>query len=147
MWNNLTYHRVCNKSNTIGVTSGAGTVYPSGSPEFTPLFFWGSSCSILNLYFSVCCVVDHCLFIWQLYCVSFDWRFMITPFGIFKLFSRYVNFLEYRIISRNHRDLLRIIFIPRLTTLKTAREESTMSNFHATLCLAPIRHYISTPHA
>jgi len=25
-------------TNTIGVTSGAGTVYPSGAPEFTPGF-------------------------------------------------------------------------------------------------------------
>jgi len=28
-------HRVSNHSNTTGVTSGAGTVYPFGSPEFT----------------------------------------------------------------------------------------------------------------
>ena len=26
----------CNKSNTKGATSGAGTAYPSGAPEFTP---------------------------------------------------------------------------------------------------------------
>jgi hypothetical protein len=25
-------------SNTTGVTSGAGTTYPSGAPEFTPIF-------------------------------------------------------------------------------------------------------------
>jgi len=25
-------------SNTTGVTSGAGTAYPSGAPEFTPIF-------------------------------------------------------------------------------------------------------------
>jgi hypothetical protein len=34
----LCYHRLCNKSNTTGVTSGAGTAYPSGAPEFTPVF-------------------------------------------------------------------------------------------------------------
>jgi hypothetical protein len=28
--------QVCNKSNTRGVTSGAGPVYPSGAHEFTP---------------------------------------------------------------------------------------------------------------
>ena len=34
----LTYHRVCNKSNTTGVHSGAGTANPSGAPELTPGF-------------------------------------------------------------------------------------------------------------
>ena len=31
----MTYHRVCNWINMTGVTSGAGTTYPAGSPEFT----------------------------------------------------------------------------------------------------------------
>ena len=30
-----TYYRVCNYINTTGATSGAGTDYPSGAPEFT----------------------------------------------------------------------------------------------------------------
>jgi len=34
----MTYHRVCNKINTTGVTSGAETAYHSGAPEFTPSF-------------------------------------------------------------------------------------------------------------
>jgi len=34
----MTYHRDCNKSNTTGATYGAGTVYLSGAPEFTPGF-------------------------------------------------------------------------------------------------------------
>jgi len=39
----MTYHyRVSNKSNTTSVTSGAGTAYPSGAPEFSVVFF---SCS------------------------------------------------------------------------------------------------------
>ena len=42
----MNYHRVCNKSNTTGGTSGAGTAYPSWAPEFTPGFQWGSFCSI-----------------------------------------------------------------------------------------------------
>jgi len=29
-------------SNTTGVTCGAGIAYPSGEPEFTPTFQWGS---------------------------------------------------------------------------------------------------------
>ena len=34
----MTYHRVSNKINMTGATSGAGTQYPSGAPEFTPRF-------------------------------------------------------------------------------------------------------------
>ncbi len=34
----MTYHRVCNWSNTTGGTSGAGTAYPSGASEFTLSF-------------------------------------------------------------------------------------------------------------
>jgi len=34
----MTYHRVCNSINTMGATSGAGTVYPCGAHEFTLSF-------------------------------------------------------------------------------------------------------------
>jgi len=34
----LTYHQLCNKSYTMGVTHGAGTAYPSGAHEFTLVF-------------------------------------------------------------------------------------------------------------
>ena len=43
-----TYHWVCNQINITGVTSGAGTAYPSGAPEFIPGFLWGSCYSILS---------------------------------------------------------------------------------------------------
>ena len=33
----MTYHRVCNESNTKVATSGTSTSYPSGAPEFTPV--------------------------------------------------------------------------------------------------------------
>jgi hypothetical protein len=35
----MVYHRVCDKSNTIDATYGAGTVYPSGSSDFTTGFW------------------------------------------------------------------------------------------------------------
>ena len=35
---NTSRSRVCNWINTMGITSGAGTAYPSGAPEFTPGF-------------------------------------------------------------------------------------------------------------
>jgi len=34
----MTYHWPCNKSNTTGVTSGAGTASPSIAPEFALVF-------------------------------------------------------------------------------------------------------------
>jgi hypothetical protein len=33
----LIYHLDCNKSNTTGVISVAGTVFPPGAPDFTPV--------------------------------------------------------------------------------------------------------------
>ena len=38
----MIYQWFCKKSNTTGVTSGAGTAYPSGAPEFTPCFYINS---------------------------------------------------------------------------------------------------------
>jgi hypothetical protein len=57
----MTYHRDCNKSNTTGATSGAGTAYHSSlSPvkEFV----------LLNIQFSVECFVHYC--------------FSVSPFSI-----------------------------------------------------------------
>jgi hypothetical protein len=34
----LIHHRVCNKSNMMAATRGAGTAYPFGAHEFTPGF-------------------------------------------------------------------------------------------------------------
>jgi hypothetical protein len=36
----MTYHRVCKWSNITGATSGAGTAFPSGVPEFAHGFSW-----------------------------------------------------------------------------------------------------------
>jgi hypothetical protein len=55
----ITYHRVCNKINTTGATSGAGTAYPSGAPEFISVF---SGVVRVNRSFVLCvCFVDRCL--------------------------------------------------------------------------------------
>jgi len=40
----MTYHRVCNKSNTMGATCGAGTPDPSGAFELAPGFYLGCCC-------------------------------------------------------------------------------------------------------
>ena len=79
----VTYHRVYNqKINTTGATNGAGTAYPSGAPEFTPDFQWGSCYSI----FSFICMFCRSLFVllyfffWPLCCLFFfDIWILITP--------------------------------------------------------------------
>jgi hypothetical protein len=70
-----------------GVTSGAETAYPSGAPEFTPVFIGVNVAQYLV--FCVQCFVDLCLSIWTLYPPSFDLRLLINHLisclpGIFK---------------------------------------------------------------
>ena len=50
----MAYHRVSNKISMTGVTSGAGTHYPSGAPECIPRFQWGSCNSIFSLMCMLC---------------------------------------------------------------------------------------------
>ena len=58
-------------------TSGAGTAYPSGAPEFTPIF--NGVCVTRSLVLCVC-FVDRCLsfFFRPLCCLFFDLRILIT---------------------------------------------------------------------
>ena len=78
----MTYHRVCNQINTRGVTSGGGTNYPSGAPEFTPVF----SGVRVTRFFCFLCMFSRSLFVllqfsvWPMCClVFFDIRILITP--------------------------------------------------------------------
>ena len=78
----MTYHQICNQINTTGATSGAGTANPSGAPEFTSGFQWGSC----YLIFSFICMFCRSLFVllsfffWPLSCLFFfDLRILITP--------------------------------------------------------------------
>ena len=77
----MTYHRVCDQINTTGATSRAGTIYPSGTPEFTPTFQWASHYSILR-FMCMCCrsLLVLCSFVfWSLCCLFFfDIRILIT---------------------------------------------------------------------
>jgi hypothetical protein len=55
----MPYHQICNQINTTGATSGAGTAYPSGAPEFT----LGFSGFRVTRSLTLCvCFVDRCLF-------------------------------------------------------------------------------------
>ena len=66
---------LCNWSNTTSATSGAGTIYPSGAPKFTPGVTWGSRCTIFSFLFSV-----FSYFFWLLCFLTFvDVRILITP--------------------------------------------------------------------
>ena len=69
---------VCN----TGTTSGAGTYYASGAPEFTLGYWWGSRCSIFS-FLCMCCKSLFVLlyfFLWPLCCLSFYYlRILITP--------------------------------------------------------------------
>jgi hypothetical protein len=76
-------------SNTTGATSGTGTVFSSGTHEFTPVF------SRVHVTRSLVLCVMFCrsLFVllsfvfWPLCCLFvFDLRILVTPFGIFNLF-------------------------------------------------------------
>ena len=78
----MTYHRVCTYINTTGATSGAGTAYPSGAPEFTPGFLWGSCYSIFSFMCTFCrsLFVLMYFFFWPVCCLFFfEIRILITP--------------------------------------------------------------------
>jgi hypothetical protein len=55
----------------MGVTSGAGTAYPSGKHEFNPCFWWGSCYSIFSF-------VDRCLS----FCTFSFGRCVLSPITI-----------------------------------------------------------------
>jgi hypothetical protein len=74
-----TYYRLCNYITTTGATSGAGTAYPAGAPEFTPGFSGVRVTRSLVLYVYF---VDRCLsfFFWPLCCLFFfDMQILIAP--------------------------------------------------------------------
>jgi hypothetical protein len=50
----MTYHRVSNKSNTTGATSGAGTAYLSRANGFAPGFNGVPVALLLNVYGVFC---------------------------------------------------------------------------------------------
>ena len=52
----MTYHRVITRLTRRVPTSRTGTAYPSGAPEFTPGFWWGSCYSIFGL---ICLLLEN----------------------------------------------------------------------------------------
>ena len=85
----------------------AGTAYPSGAHEFTPVFSGVHNARSLVL---CVCFVDRCLsfcpfFCWPLYCLSLFYLLLLItpmvssdyPYGIFKLFERQAYFIYCKI--------------------------------------------------
>ena len=81
----MTYHRVCNYIDTTAVTSGAGTVEPSGAPEFTPGFLWESCYSI----FSFMCMYCRYLFVPLAIVLSVLFRFTDSDYPLVSATSSY----------------------------------------------------------
>ena len=80
-----------------GATSGVGTAYPSGAPEFPPPVFSGIRVT-WSLVLCVCFVDRRCLSFWPLCCLFFfDLRILITP-----LVSS--NSSSYNILCRKNKD-------------------------------------------
>ena len=82
----MTKHRVCSQIFTTGVTNKAGTAYPSGAPEFSSGFQWGSCYSILSFMSMFC----RSLFVFFPLSIVLSVLHRFTNsdylFGIFKLF-------------------------------------------------------------
>ena len=73
----MSRHRVCNC--TMGVTSGEGTAYPSGAPEFTPSF---SGTRFTRSYVLCVCFVDHYLS----FCPLSFGHCVVCPASIYRFF-------------------------------------------------------------
>jgi hypothetical protein len=77
----ITYHRVCNKSQTTSSTWGRETAYLSRKHELTPFFKWVHVARKLVFCVMFCRLLFVFLsfFAWQLHCLSFfDLRLLIT---------------------------------------------------------------------
>ena len=78
----IKYNRICSLINTTDATSLASNAYPSGAPEFTLGFQWGSCYSIFSFMCMFCSSLFFLVsfFFWPLCCVFFfDLGILITP--------------------------------------------------------------------
>ena len=124
----MTYHLVCNQSNTTGATSGPGIAYTSAAPQITSCFqqcLQDSCCSIFSFlcdvqYNVVCPLV---LFLLAIVLPVIRFTDSDYPFGIFQLFlTVFDSLLQHRssrsgsllmMISNNIRNTL----VARITIL------------------------------
>ena len=86
-----TLYLACNlkghNSTLTGATCGAGSAYPSGAPEITPSFWWGSCCLFFSFLCCVMCTIV-CLFVFFIFSLVVVSLFSIyefdCPSGIFR---------------------------------------------------------------
>ena len=95
------YYNRCNYMNTTDATSGAGTAYPSGAPEFTPGFQQGSRYSICSFMCMFCrsLFVLLSFFFQPLCCLFFELRILITPLVCCFVFSTHQALCQYSPLS------------------------------------------------
>jgi len=76
-----TYHQICNKCSTTGVTRGEGTAYISGALKFTHVCGGDrvAQSLVFCIAFCISLFVVLSFFFWTLYYLSFALRLLITP--------------------------------------------------------------------
>ena len=85
----MTYHWICIKSNTMGVTCGAEPAYSAAESEFTPGFQLCSCCSIFSFLCNVLQIVV-CHFVYGLFAIVFS----VLIFTASEIFSFLCNVLQ-----------------------------------------------------
>ena len=143
----LDSHRVCNQINTMGVTSGAGTAYPFGPPEFTPGFQWGSCYST----FSFICMLCRSLFVllffffWPLCCLFFfDIQILIAPLvsSNFSYRNPWILFGTVRIVIVMQLDLQSMPITTKVVSLNPAHGEMYLIQHYVTKFVDDIRQVV-----
>ena len=142
----LTYHQLCNKSYTMGVTHGEGTAYPSGVHEFTLDF------SVVRFRSLVFCVMFYRLlfvlllfFFWPLCCISFFNGFSITRLVSLNLslniliLLTYSIYFSYAIFSTDYKKILKIASgVKQLTAPLLPYPNCSMPENYAQ-CVIPVK--------
>ena len=117
------YGRICNQTNMMGITSGAGTPYPSRAPEFTQDFQRGSCYSIVSF---ICMFCRHLFVLFVLFLLAIVLSVLLRymnfhyPFDIFKLFL--ANFVYLSFVCLVLKDFI-IILHSSLLTLSISHED------------------------
>jgi hypothetical protein len=130
----MTYHRVCNQINTTGATSGAGTAYPSGAPEFTPIFSGVrvTRSLILCVWFEDRCL-SFCTFSVATVLSVLRYTDSDYPFDIFKLFFIHTIYLLHEHHVAEETTVYRECHIEYriMTVLKVETDIITSHQYHS----------------
>ena len=121
-----------------GATCGAGSVHPSGAPEITPSFWWGSCCLFFSFIFCVNCTIV-CLFVLFIFSHGVVSLFSIyefcCPSGIFRpLLWWHKSFMVSMNITlkSNSEDLLCLYLKPQLHKIPYKQQYIAGSSVYST---------------